>query len=289
MTTDYSQYNNALQEALNNSYQKMPHQKSGYQRSAGITYQVPKTWKRTDTPITGRVCYVVATWSGPRRAGNGMHAEDPTQYLVKHFEQLASLEHDLNQIILATPHNPEEPDHFKSYIDSLGSEVCGTPLQILRRENIGQSYGSYSDAFLQNPDFDYYIFIEDDYVPVIDNFDNLLVQMFQHSPECGYLCSYAHNRPPDGPHAAISNGISSKAMLKKVADAFSCLPYGGDSTTKYAYSASPQLEFSRAFMRVHSKIYDYLSYFRAPFNEAGKLVTYGNPQLPSLIDPIQFL
>lgn len=254
-----------------------------------MTYQVPKTWKFDNSSSSPSICYIIATWSGDRRAGNNGHLEDPTGYLVKHFEKLSSITHSLNQIVLVIPDNPKESAKFKSYIAQLPSFLGQTPLAILRRNNAGQSYGSYSDAYLRYPDFDYYIFIEDDYVPVINDFDKLLAQMFDSCPEAGYLCSYAHNAAPEGAHAAISNGITSKKILSAIKDKFGVIPHAARATATHTYSADPQLEFSRAFMKVHTRIYDYLSYYSSPFNEAGKLVLYGKPNLPVLLHPIQFL
>lgn len=289
MSSDYSSKNNAIQNAIDSSYTKNPGTASGYQLSPGMTYQVPKTWKFEEKITKATTCYVIATWSGQRRAGNNVHHKNPIFYLENHFNQLRKFKHSLDKIILVSPTNGYEPGVFKRYISNLPSNIGSTELELIRRPNVGQSYGSYADAFKQRPDYDYYIFMEDDYAPVMDNFDEILIQMYEHSPECGYLCSYAHSRPPEGPHAAISNGIARNDILVKMRNQLGGIQYAGNITNKVIYSSDPQLEFSRAFMKIHTKIYDYLSYYNSPFNEAGILRMYGDKTLPTLIQPIQFL
>jgi hypothetical protein len=291
VTTDYSQNNNAVTDAINSSYTKPQGNKSssGYQFSAGMTYQVPKSWIYEDKQSEAKVCYVIATWSGRRRAGNKAFHKNPIIYLKKHFGQLEKMQHSLDLIVLAIPHNSSEPEEFTDYLSKLPKVINGAPIVFLRRENIGQSYGSYSDAFTAYPSYDYYIFMEDDYAPTVDNFDEILIQMFEASPECGYLCSYGHNKPPEGAHAAISNGISNHSTLTQIMNKLGHLPYGGDITKTREYAAEPQLAFSRGFMESHTRIYDYLSYYKSPFNNAGKLIIYGPEHQPALLSPVQFL
>ena len=289
MSTDYSYNNNAVTDAINSSYQKKG-LGAGYQLSPGMTHQVHRTWGLEQPGVnTNKICYVIATWSGKRRAGNDSFHANPIFYLEKHFSQLEKVKHSLGLVILAIPNNPKEPKVFTKYIENLPPTIGGAELKIIRRENIGQSYGSYSNAFDQYPDSDFYIFMEDDYAPIIDYFDDILIQMFKASPSCGYLCSYAHNRPPEGAHAAISNGISSREVLGEIKKILGALPYGGQATKSSGYSADPQLGFSKGFMEAHKRIYDYLSHYNSPFNDAGTFKMYGENRLPTLIYPIQFL
>ncbi len=67
------------------------------------------------------------------------------------------------------------------------------------------SYGAWSELFGKNKDkFDYFIFNEDDYFFIEDDFDSTLVRKFNSYPNCGYLCAVVINHPK--PHAGHSTG-----------------------------------------------------------------------------------
>jgi len=74
------------------------------------------------------------------------------------------------------------------------------------------SYGMWIRAMQRYVnEFDYYILIEDDYYPAIDNFAEILVDLHQRKlPSGGYLNSFTA-----GDCAAVSNGICDSASVIK--------------------------------------------------------------------------
>ena len=57
------------------------------------------------------------------------------------------------------------------------------------RENKGFSYAAFSESFEQNRDnYDYFIFNEDDYFVVENNWDEYLIRKYHTLPDTGYLC-----------------------------------------------------------------------------------------------------
>jgi hypothetical protein len=268
---------------------------NGYQRSSPVYFcnTISKDWKFDPTvPPNKKINYVIATWSGYRRSGNDQFHEDASFYLRNHLDSLLILDHHLGQITIVVPENPEEPKEFTEYLKTIPSRSKDTPIKILRRKNVGQSYGSYSDTFIKYGDsFDYYIFMEDDYVFSKPNFDQIMVQMFESAEECGYLSSYVKLDLPDycnaRPHAAVSNGIASTEVLQSIIDKFEVLPYGENSTEKMKYTCTPQLEFSYAFLWVGRRLYDYKSIYSVPFNHVGSLQMYGDMGKEHLIKPLQ--
>jgi hypothetical protein len=281
---NYSSGNDAIENAINNSYQKTD--------PTRFCYTVPRNISLKEQ-TKAKICYVIATWSGERRQGNDTLVINASGYLEKHLKSLEKLKHSIDHIVIAVPENTEEPSEFTSFIKKLPSKLGKSKLSILYRENIGQSYGSYSDSYERYCDkYEYFIFIEDDYHFSQNNFDSILVQLFKNCDNCGYLCSRVDKYPPTNylgrPHAAISNGIASNKSLKKVKDMFGKLPYGGNATKAVAYTEAAQLEFSWGFLDAGLWLYDYKNYFSAPYHHVGKLQVYGNQNLPSLIQPTQF-
>ena len=151
-----------------------------------------------------KINYIIATWSGKR-----VKKVDEVYYenvLKKHIEKLSKTKHNLTQITVMRPQN----DIRNSYYDfetlpNMVIEEC---------PNEYFSYGQWVRAANKYvDDFDYFIFIEDDYVPDCDNFDHKLIELYV---EDTYLCSKAAKLTSKIHHCAISNGIISSKTYKKV-------------------------------------------------------------------------
>jgi len=235
-----------------------------------------------------RINYSIATWSGSRRKGN----DDPCFYLRAQLASLTNFKHNLTQITIAVPENPSESEAFSAALSSFPDRIQNADVKILRRPNIGQSYGSYYDIYRKYSDtFDYYIFMEDDYIFVENKFDTILVEEYEKSG-CGYLCGLV--LPFGGkPHAAISNGIASSAVLKKVSSLWSKSSFSPNRSKKTIvgvnYSCISQLEFSWAFLDTGHSLADLTESYSIPFNTVGKLKIFGKPNNPKLSVPTQCL
>lgn len=77
--------------------------------------------------------------------------------------------------------------------------------------NQGWSYGSWHHAVQKYQGFDHYLFLEDDYAFVKDDFDTTLVQMWEEREyrEVEFLCNFYHL-----PNAIVTNGVSSGKALE---------------------------------------------------------------------------
>jgi len=247
-----------------------------------------------------KVNCVIACWSGSRRDQFAPYDEDRTYYLRAQLKSLQKLEHRLDQITVVVPENPGEPENYTQFIASLPDYIGETKLVVIRKENYGQSYGSYSHVYGKYRDqFDYYIFIEDDYIFVEDNFDTELVVTHQAMHNCGFLCSLVIediNTPEI--HAGIANGITDSKSLKLIWDKYGDLPHSNwdeavlDDVTKY--NTGPQIKFSRAFIEVGKGLYDLTFKYRAPFLSIGlldvkKLLIYATMREQTLLAPVQYL
>lgn len=86
------------------------------------------------------------------------------------------------------------------YLDYKGDNKCA-------------SYDQWIQGYLAFQNFDYFLFIEDDYCihPSLANFDSILVNYYC---EQGYMCTLASSLNSLKHHAAISNGmVDKKTML----------------------------------------------------------------------------
>lgn len=239
-----------------------------------------------------KINYSLAAWSGKRR-----EIDHCGGYLDEHLDLLNRLKHNLAQVTIAHPFNPEESQEYTKKLFNLKKLKNGIPIVVLDQPNIGISYGHWSRTFGKyRSSFDYYIFIEDDYVPVVDHFDQLLVTLydnFRRIRNCGYLCSLffdgngSYCTWPIPPHAGISNGISSSDVLEQVWQKFGMLPH--DTHENYN---SGQVLFSSGFLECGFEIMDYVTMYRSlyHFNRTDKLRWYSfdGKQCKDILAPIQY-
>ena len=161
-----------------------------------------------------KVNYVITTWSGPRREPN-------LSYLKNHLINLLTLKHNLSQITIVKP--IVEGCNMSYYeIDTLINKFNCDVKVLEKYDNMGQSYGQFFHAYeTYKNEFDYYIFVEDDYMVNIDHFDKILVSEFVDQKVDGFLCSYCGPTPTDSVGgASISNGIISTNCMSKIYDLF---------------------------------------------------------------------
>jgi hypothetical protein len=188
---------------------------------------------------TPRVNYVIATYSGisPRRERFDAQASTTLQRHLRHLAKVLTTSTYIQQVTIVKPKVLSAPtyDNYYSIADSVEAirnmdiavveqDVC--PYQV--------SYPQFLEAYSSFPDFDYYILLEDDWVPHGDakGFDKTLIDLFRERfpMNSGFLCAWApqifHNFRR---HAAISSGIISGESLEalrnvlndmKILDAF---------------------------------------------------------------------
>lgn len=200
-----------------------------------------------------KINYMLAAWSG-----DGWGRNPQNLFVKQHIEKLNTISHDLAQVSVGYPHNPEETKEYTDYIQSLKALDDGTPIVVFPMENNGRSYGQYSRMFDACREFTHYIFIEDDYVPCLDGFDVKLANMFEGIENCGLLCSLFTNN-----HAAISNGITSHEVLNNMWDKYGILYLLQEG--KYEHMS--QKEWSYMFMNAGYEIHDWIHEYRSLYHQ----------------------
>lgn len=211
-----------------------------------------------------KVCYVIAFYFGNRRNDVDAYQTDRLCHLKSQIATLEKYKHSLSKIIFSFNVEPEQYSYLTEAINIIPKRIQNTEIEINIRENYGLSYGAFSDIFIKYMDkYDYYMFNEDDYVIVQDNFDDYLLNKFKSLPNCGYLCGlvseYAFDRKIR--HAGLIGGIQSYECLKKVYDKNNKLP----SSKEIGYSNAEmdgQVAQSVAIRNAGYEIYDIREEYR---------------------------
>ncbi len=224
--------------------------------------------------IMSRVHLIIACYGGPRRTPDQDYEMDRSHYLRLQEESLAKLDHNLAQITFISTGG--EPSYIE-YLNTLRSRY-----NVIDRSNIGMSYGSFDAGWQADRSYDYYIFLEDDYILIKDNFDTLMVEMFESMSDCGYLCQLAWGMR--APHPAVFNGMASRECLTRLDILPGAQAMGKDLLGYYGSAESTgQKAWGDRVAGVGLKVYDMGKRFRAPFVEADGSYICWHPEAPDYL------
>lgn len=206
-------------------------------------------------------CYVINFWLGKRRFEQPEYKKDNLYFIKQQIKCLETYKHNLTKIIFNFNTIPEHYKYFSKIFSIVPKQIQGAEVEINIRENIGISYGAWSDIFAKYTNkYDYYIFNEDDYFFVQDKWDTYLVNKYNSYEDCGYLCMFVQE-PLEWnkfkKHAGSSNGIASTESLTKVFKKFNKLPHiSHKQDDAYEGWGDVQLDFTFAFQQIGLNIYD---------------------------------
>lgn len=135
-----------------------------------------------------KINYVIATYNGICRRTHKF--PNPENVLIEHLNKISQLKHNISQI---TVMKSQSCNYYKNYynIDEISKKI-NIPIKIIDCENYGYSEGQWLKAYeLFKNDFDYYLFVEDDYCAGMDNFDTILMNCYNNkfNNNIGLLCS----------------------------------------------------------------------------------------------------
>ena len=181
------------------------------------------------SPPSPRVAYVLATSPFVREAGRGqgpIHGED---VLRMHLLALSTTAAAISRLLLMVPSESSLSDAWEArimddYLD-IHAEVALLPFPatlVRMPNNTLGSYGMYLAAYAMRRDqFEYYIFAEDDYVPVRPRFDEELVRMYTQTfgERPGVLAGLLQGKPaePTSPwrlHCESSHIMSASSLRR---------------------------------------------------------------------------
>jgi hypothetical protein len=115
------------------------------------------------------------------------------RYYLRALNLLWDKDSTVEQITIMKPKiNPEHPPLDKYYeFDDLKLDKIRDKIKIIECENKGASYGQFFTAIendrKEDNIFDYYIFTEDDYMPMLGKFDRLLIDNYD-KKNSNFLC-----------------------------------------------------------------------------------------------------
>lgn len=208
---------------------------------------------------------VIASYWGQRHGDTS-----PIFMLEKQLESLQLKNHLDRVLVVATQHE----------VSGLYADILAKFPEVVYRSNISGSYGSWKYAWdLCGSEYDWYFFLEDDYVFALDDFDQRMIELFDDN--LGYLCSlYVDNHiyhPTIRHHASVSNGLVHRRALEK-ADFSSMM--GLD-----IYDNRCQTRWSWALEETGYKVRDFLPHYDAPFYTGSNIWRFNDN--PILIKPVQ--
>jgi len=154
-----------------------------------------------------KIHYVIATYLGPRRIDPMPH--DPLCHVKLHLKFLKKYPNVVHKsTIVCNQYDPILEEQLITLTQNTNTEL-------ILRENKGCSYAAWEQAVIQNlfQNFDYHFLIEDDYIPLDQNF--LQPYLYKSGPNIAYTCSLAKNFPTQR-HAGISNGLLSNQLAEEI-------------------------------------------------------------------------
>ena len=236
---------------------------------ACIRFNLPTWFLRIQDPQfqPKRSCYIVSFYFGERRRTVSEFEEDRLLFLRKQIETLQAYHHNLDKIIFSFNLESDHYFYLNEALEIIPSYIQNTPVEIIIRENQGFSYRAFSEAFEKNrKKYDYFIFNEDDYFLVENDWDQYLIRKFHMFPDAGYLCAIQRDEDEWNnykPHAGHTFGISSANALNKVWEKYGCLPNSYEND--YEIQQKIQIDFSYAFFEVGLRVYDIREDYRVAF------------------------
>jgi hypothetical protein len=230
--------------------------------------------------MTPRINLVIACWGGSRRTPDTKYESDRSHYLKHQVDSLSRFRHSLTEVTFVS--NGGDSQAYFDYLDIIRKKY-----KVIDRPNIGMSYGMFDAAWQVDRTYDYYIFLEDDFVFVRNDFDIEMVKYFESLDNCGYLCQLAWGRAV--PHPAIFNGIASRECLNRL----DILPGGqeySENRTQYygKVESAGQRAWGSRVQQIGLKVLDMGRKFRAPFIEAdGSMICWHPTARHYIIAPVQ--
>jgi len=213
-------------------------------------------------------CYIINFYLGSRRKTiEEYNINDRLCFLKKQIETLYQYKHSLNKIIFNFNMREKDFKHVNDLFKIIPKYIQGAEVEVNFRENIGGSYGAWNDLFeTYKSDYDYYIFNEDDYFYIQDNWDNYLINKYNTLEDCGYLCMVA--REPNHTNGyrkflGMSVGIASSENLMEIYNNKNSIC--SNNANDYHQMEEVQKSFALSFLEIGLNIYDIRDEYRVSF------------------------
>ncbi len=216
-----------------------------------------------------KTCYVINFYFGDRRKTIETYSKKDRLYFYrKQIETLEKYSHNLSKIIFTCNIESEDYQYVRELFRITPKYIQGAEVELNFRENYGLSYAAWSDAFDRNEDkFDYFIFNEDDYFFIQNNWDKYLINKFNQYDDCGFVCPVIrepHHWNDYKKHAGHSTNISSNEVLKKIKNKHGFLPHG-NKKDYHTNEILGQIGQTSSCLELGYNIYDIRDDYRVSF------------------------
>lgn len=201
-------------------------------------------------------CCLVVFYFGDRRRKFPPYEKDRLCYVKKNIELLTTVKNSLNKIYFIFNVEQDHYDLLNQAIALIPKKIQGAEVEIVIRQNVGASYGAYSDV-TKSKDHDYYFFNEDDIFYLQDNWDSYMIENFEKKENCGaFGCIIRPARKWNyyKEHFGGGGWVTSKEVIKNVRDKFGGFNYKLDND--YRSGEDNQINFSWDIIRAGYRLYD---------------------------------
>jgi GR25 family glycosyltransferase involved in LPS biosynthesis len=245
-----------------------------------------------------KINYIIGTYGG--RYSDNENKEFVLQqqlwnlYQILRQKRQEGIQCLISQITIVCPTLRHKP--YKGYYKKkLWSNVFKTEFPDIRfvyqpyfGENKDHCYDQWIQGYTENPNYDYYIFMADDYVitPSSTLFDKKLVDIYnlKFTDNIGYMASWVSENNGHPRHAAVSNGVVSRETFEKLGNVL------GEYNRMKLVETYPQLKFSYMFSLNEIPIEDITDYYKILFWDSVKktINNYSSDSVKTeLIVPVQ--
>lgn len=124
--------------------------------------------------------------------GGKYNNEFKNDILKNNLKIINSLKTDITTITIMKPKIDDGQEIISGYYDftDINIENIKEKIVIYECDNVGISYGQFFKALEYNSNYDYFIFIEDDYTPFIDYFEKEFIKEYKKNDLDSLLCSF---------------------------------------------------------------------------------------------------
>lgn len=172
----------------------------------------------------GKNVCVIACWAGDRRQMPGSGSDTYTMLKILLAAALTRDHGVPMDILLVNSLSSTDVADKESYELSrqmlLSFDGYKTPngvVRVLERENGGMSFGSFSDAFCTYAaEYDYWLFEEDDQIPVADGIMRTVIDLLQQNPTAGFVATWKPWRTRRKWFAMGGCGGTSREVLEEI-------------------------------------------------------------------------
>ncbi|VVB50469.1 Uncharacterised protein [uncultured archaeon] len=236
-------------------------------------------------PLDATFAYVVACYLWSRSVSpDDVYNYDRLIYIRSHFEYLKSSDiPNLKKVVFVL--NTDRPEQDVEAVLSVAKEYhIPYDVDYIVRKNINGSYGAWEDAAKKlvetDPDIDYAMFLEDDYVPVRDDFMRFFQDKFD--GETGYVCQFWTNANVGKYHAGMSNGMLDLYKARSIMAVNEQRLFRLSGRTEHQHLVWNQVYFLEYLTKKYM-VKD-VSDYKQPFKDVGGVLTcWGGPGDPFIM------